>query len=866
MVLFLKRSLLAGAVVLFTGQAGAVGAPASASAPVAAHPNAARSELVSAQRLQLRWSLLRNEFAPAYPNGRALARLALTNGDSKALPAQGWSLYFSIVDGAVVGPLDGKLVVEQVGGQLFRIRPGAGFAGVAPGATLNIDYYHPSLVIKTSKVPSGPYLVFDQRPETGHAIADYSMAAITRPEQLDTGPNKHAPLTTAEALYAHNARSTDLPASSLAPIFPTPLKLERLAGSLRLDAMPRIDAPVLLRSEAALARTLLAPHTGKTSKSTLQLQLRTGKIDGQDSPEAYLLSIEPGAGIHITGATPAGVFRALQSLRDLLPVKASGAADLPALRVLDAPRFAYRGFMMDVARNFQSREAVYRLLDLMARYKLNKFHFHLTDDEGWRLAIKGLPELTNFGAVRGHTLSVAEHLQPAYGSGPDTRDPHGSGHYSRADYIAILRYAAARHIEVIPELEMPGHARAAVKAMEHRTRRLASQGNPDAKRFLLNDPADRSVYTSPQMYHDQVLNPGMDGTYHFIAHVVADLVAMHKEAGVTLRTIHMGGDELPAGAWEQSPASLARMQAEGLATSADLWDYFYGRVDAILKQHGLFASGWEEMGARKAQVDGKEKLAPNPRFAASGFNVYVWNNVHGAEDLAYRLANAGYGTVLSPVSNFYLDMAHNRNPEEPGVNWGGYIELEKIFDFIPLDYLKNSTDPALAQGKVALTDTGRANIRGLQGNLFTEAVREQSRIDYMIMPRLLAVAERAWAPDPAWAREADPAAAARLQALDWSGFVNQLGKRVLPRLDADANGKQDAVAYRIAPPGLKRDGARILANHQLPGFSLRYTSDGSEPSAASARVDGPITARGSIRVAAFAANGRRGASSQIDNP
>lgn len=814
------------------------------------------TQAAAARQLQLRWSLVRNVAAPDWPHARSLARLTLANRGNTALPAQGWSLYFNSMDGVQPGPAGANMVVEALGGQLFRMRPAAGFAGLAPGATLEIDYFHRVVLSNTEMAPRGPYLVFDSQPQNGLAIAQYQVDVMTTPEQLDTGSAERIARTTPQMLFARNAAASDLPADTLAPVFPTPAHLERLPGTLMLASMPRIVAAPGLRREAAAAQALFAGRLAPSTGSASLLRLQLGKIEGHDSPEAYRLTVDPQAGINLTGATPAAVFRGLQSLRAMLPLAPGDAVALPALRIADAPRFAYRGFQLDVARNFQSKETVLRLLDLMARYKLNKFHFHLTDDEGWRLAIAGLPELTSFGAQRGHGVPGAAHLAPAYGSGPALSDPHGSGYYSRADYIAILKYAAALHIDVIPELEMPGHARAAVKAMQSRQRRLAAQGRPDAAQYLLNDPHDRSVYLSPQLYDDNVLNPGMPGTYAFIERVIADVAAMHKEAGVTLRTIHVGADELPEGAWEKSPASLALMKRLKLAGSAELWDYFYDRVDRMLKQQGLSASGWEELGARKTALDGKAKLIPNPAFSRRGFTLYVWNNLDGAQDLAYRLANAGYGTVLAPVTHLYFDMAHNKNADEPGVRWGAYVELDTVYDFVPLDFVRG------AAGKERLTDYGKPNILGLEATLFTETVRDQARLDYLVMPRLLALAERAWAPDPAWAREQDAATAARLHAGAWSQFVNQLGKRVLPRLDAE----RSPIAYRIAPPGLSLDQGRVLANHQLPGFTLRYTADGSEPQAGSAEVRGPIASKGTIRVAAFAANGRSGKSSRIDNP
>jgi hexosaminidase len=283
----------------------------------------------------------------------------------------------------------------------------------------------------------------------------------------------------------------------------------------------------------------------------------------------------------------------------------------------------------------------------------------------------------------------------------------------------------------------------------------------------------------------------------------------------------------------------------------------------MLTQRGLIASGWEELGARKVKLRGEAKLIPNPEFTHRGFRLYVWNNLDDAEDLAYRMANAGYKTILAPATNLYFDMAYNKNPEEPGVNWAAYTDLDSVFDFIPFDFIRKSpTDATHKPGMDGLTDYGQRQILGLEGTLFTETVRERARMDYLLMPRLLALAQRAWAVDPAWTQETDPAKALSLHDADWSVFVNQLGKRVLPKLDAEYPGVQ----YRIAPPGLKLIDGKVLVNHQFPGFALRYTSDGSEPNGNSTLVSGPITAKGGIRVAAFNRTGRQGRSSWIENP
>jgi len=670
-------------------------------------------------------------------------------------------------------------------------------------------------------------------------VNDYVAAPFERSQRV----------VTPEAQFALDSGARDIPASELPPVFPTPVQVTKETGALRLTAMPQVAAPAELATEAAFAAEYLRPYFragGKGGAATLRLQV--GPVEGQSSLEAYELVVDSAAGIRIVGVSPAGVFYGLQSLRSLLPPPTPRAGlVLPAIRVVDAPRFGYRGFMLDVARNFHPKAAVLRTLDLLARYKLNVFHMHLTDDEGWRVEIAGLPELTAVGARRGHTLDSKGFLQPAFGSGPQVGRAYGSGFFSRADYVEIVRYAAARHIEVIPEIEMPGHARAAIKALG------------------LTDPHDTSVYTSVQGYPDNVMNPALESTYGFIERVVSDLVAMHREAGAPLRHIHMGGDEVPAGVWVGSPAVQAYMQAHGLTNVDDLWFVFYGRVEQILKAQGLLPSGWEEIAVRKTSRNGRRTTIPNPDFAARGWRAYVWNNVpgDGAEDLAYRLANGGYEVVLSPVSNLYFDLAWNQNPEETGLDWGGYVDVRKPFQFIPLDYYRNvPVDPSVFVGKDRLTAYGRAHVVGIQGNLWSETLGAEGRLEYMLLPKLFGLAERAWAPDPDWARERDPARSESLYREAWSRFVNVLGKRELPRLDREVSG----LNYRIPTPGLKAEGGVVHCSVELPGFTLRYTTDGSEPTGRSPEVRGPIPLRGTVRVAAFNTTGRKGHTARLVAP
>ena len=792
--------------------------------------------------LQLRWELVGDSIANDH--GASRAAFTLTNRDTKALAPTGWAIYYNALHGAGPGTVGGGFTIEDVIADLHRLVPAAGFAGLAPGASIRIPYLT-DLLLNASFLPRGPYIVFDAAKEVGVPLQDYVAVPFERRA------------VTPESQFALDSAIRVIPASELPPVFPTPVEVTQGTGALHLTALPPVEAPEALKNEAAFAAEYLRPYFGTTRKGGVSpIRLDVGPVAGQASPEAYTLVVDPVQGVRIVGASPAGVFYGLQSLRSLLPPAAPtprAGLVVPAIRVVDAPRFGYRGFMLDVARNFHPKPVVLRTLDLLARYKLNVFHLHLTDDEGWRIELPSLPALTAVGARRGHTLDSGTHLPPAFGSGPDVDRPWGSGFYSRGDYVEILRYAAARHIEVIPEIEMPGHARAAIKSME------ANQ------QYRLNDPDDRSVYTSAQGYHDNVMNPALESTYRFIERVVGELVAMHREAGVPLRHIHMGGDEVPAGVWEGSPAVQAYVKAHSLTSVDDLWFVFYGRVEQILKTQDLLPSGWEEIAVRKTHRAGQPTNIPNPDFAARGWRAYVWNNVPGggAEDLAYRLANGGYDVVLSPVSNLYFDLAWNQNPEETGLDWGGYVDLRKPFQFIPFDYYRNvPVDPSVFVGKDRLTDYGRAHVVGIQGNLWSETLGAEGRLEYMLLPKLFGLAERAWAPDPDWAGERDPARADSLYREGWSRFVNVLGQRELPRLDREVPG----VNYRIPTPGLKVEDGVVRCSVELPGFILRYTTDGSEPTVRSALVRGPIPLRGTVRVAAFNTTGRKGHTARLTAP
>ncbi|MBF9253750.1 carbohydate-binding domain-containing protein [Pontibacter sp. 172403-2] len=819
------------------------------------------------ENLKITWELIGNNT----PDDRhSLSALTLTNTGQQPLPASGWSLYFNSSPSFQPKDTSAPVKVEHINGNLLRLTPTKNFKSIPAGGSLRLEFVSRGQVINATDAPEGFYLVWNNNPTKGLPVQEVT---YTTPDR-----DKNETLwVAAKKIYNQNKSIQDIPFDKLPEIFPTPVKYEETGKSFTLTPAIPLVTDAAFKSEAELLATYLSSVFGEKPSIQASGQGKAIRLQQQDgfAPEGYALQVSPD-GIAISASTPAGIFYGIQSLKTMIPPAAlagmPSSVSITGVQVTDEPRFGHRAFMVDVARNFQPKQQLLKVLDLMALYKLNVLHFHMSDDEGWRLEIPALPELTEVGSKRGHTLDNKKNLQPSYASGPSVENTTGSGYYSKADFIEILKYADERHIRVIPEIETPGHARAAIKAMDARYERLMKEGKEaEAKQYLLRDLNDKSVYQSVQNWNDNVIDVALPSTYNFLETVVDEILKMYKEAGAPIETIHFGGDEVPKGVWEKSPAALAVIKNNPeVENTDDLWYYYFGKINDMLKERNLYLSGWEEIGLKKVKENGRTVYVPNPEFADENFHVDVWNNLTGAEDLAYKLANAGYKVVLTNVTNLYLDLAYQKDYDEPGLYWGGFLDVDKPFYFIPYDYLKNTkedsrgepVDRSIFKNKVRLTEEGKENIVGLQAPLWSEMVRSPERMEYMLLPKLLAVAERAWAKNPAWATEADPAKSEAMYNEAWSEFANVLGKRELPRLDVYARG----FLYRIPSPGAVVENGKVYANIQLPGLVIRYTTDGSEPTASSQIYKSPITAKGTIKLKAFTTTGRSGRVTTVQNP
>ena len=774
------------------------------------------------------------------------ATITIQNTGDVAWDATGWALYFSNIRKVLAVESD-EFSFEHINGDLHRIMPTDGFAGFEAGESKQIAIQAEYWVLSETDVMPRFYLAAPGL--TAKAVADTDteslpefVAPFTEPEQQWRTPDDESVIETAATRYASNAVVEDLGVDAVAAaIVPTPKEMTVDGGSLDLSGGVTINAigldSAVVESVAARLTLLGVAAVESGVPLTVSVDADDPAFTGKSTTEAYSLDVTDSA-ITIVGGDAAGAFYGLQSFLGLVPGDVSEGVAVPQVTIgYDAPRFGYRGVQLDIARNFPGKDAVLAVLEQMAAYKLNTLHLHLSDDEGWRLAIPGLPELTEVGARRCHDLSEQTCLLPQLGSGPSD-DTAGTGHLTRDDFIEILEAATARHIEVVPELDMPGHARAAIKAMEVR----AAGGDTT---YLLSDPEDTSAYTSVQYYDDNAMNGCMESSYAFVEKVMDEVEAMYDDAGATLSTWHVGGDEVGEGAWTQSPACEALYESEesDVDGAEDVHAYFVTRVNQMAMDHGFALRGWSD-GLRKTVGDeesGFSKVFLDPETDLGGNTVSTnwWGTLFWWDDSAYTMANAGYEVILTSPDFLYFDHPYEADPKERGYYWATrYTDVEKMFSYMPGNLPANAQIsrgrmgedysgvfmPTEANPDPVAELTQPANIIGMEGALWSETVRSQDQLEYMVFPRLLALAERAWH-RAAWEPSdgTDYTAEIDLEALaaDWERFANTLGHKELPKLD------KAGVHYRIEVPGATVDGGTLDVNVAMPGLAIEY-KDGDD--------------------------------------
>ena len=491
-----------------------------------------------------------------------------------------------------------------------------------------------------------------------------------------------------------------IPGSLAAPaLLPVPQKFEQRDGVFELGPETRVRVDSTAKDTGQYLAERLRRSTGfpLNVSTTSKAQVNKGEIllttkgASASQVEGYELNVAPDS-VVIWAADSAGLFYGVQTFLQLLPPEIFSAQpvrtkdwQVPCVRIQDQPRFAWRGFMLDVSRHFFNKEEIKEVLDVMAMHKLNTFHWHLTDDQGWRIQIKKYPRLTEVGAWR---KTVGFGLDPktsmAYGA-----DGRYGGFYTRADVREVVACARSRHITIVPEIEMPGHASAALSAYPQ----YSCTGGP------YNTDLAGGIFAG-------VYCAGKDETFEFLQNVLSEVIDLFPG-----KYIHIGGDEVPKDNWKKCPLCQARMKSEGLKTEHELQSYFVRRIETFLNSRGRSLIGWSEI-----------------REGGLAQNAAIMDWIGGAVEAA----GSGHDVVMTPTKYCYFDYYQSTNQTKEPKAIGGYLPLGQVYKLEPV--------PA------ELAASFRPHIIGAQANLWTEYVPNLKHAEYMAFPRLCALAEVAWSP------------------------------------------------------------------------------------------------------------------------
>ena len=553
--------------------------------------------------LTLHWEFGQNDLTPSVCE----AYLTLTNTSCDTLSNEGWILYFNLMSLHPIYTEGDALCETEIQASWHSIEPTQAFTPLAPGESRTFTMRYRGSAIRENIRPEGFFLIYPKHSALNtkpHTIP-CTYAPYTRPEQMKRGI-----ITWEKTPYAEGNYVFDY--------------VERVLGD---EAIGRLG------DEAKEVQPLLPQPKQMTYADGVCEVAKAeiiSRLDANMVKEGYTLIITPDT-IRIEASDEAGIFYAKQTLLQW-------GDTIPCGIVTDYPDLQHRGLMLDIARNYYPADSIYRIMDIMAYHKLNVLHLHLSDDEAWRLEIPGLPQLTAIASRRGYTQDESDCLLPMYCGGWDPDAPTtANGYLTREKYIELLRYASDRHIRVIPEIDMPGHMRAAKKAMGK----------------LLTDSAfDARVYKSAQNYTDNVIDVTQPFAIEFVDRVVTEIVKMHEEAGHPLTIFNIGGDEVPKGA-------LTKEEHQA----------FIDAVLEILKRYNMQPMGWEEI----------DHFCP----AKSGAICYAWLN---SESKPMQLAEAGYQVVIATASHLYFDFAYCNHHEEKGLSWGGYTDEYRSFDWLPAQH------------------------------------------------------------------------------------------------------------------------------------------------------------------------------------
>jgi hexosaminidase len=657
------------------------------------------------------------------PEGDSVITFLQITNLSAGLIGRQWRLYFSMGLSPVAE--ERRVIQTIVDGRYGFLEPTAQWQALEPGDSINVQI--------RNWLFSGMQLVARQGFHVTQ-LTDGSERLLGAPVLLEP-----------DLVALTKPRSTwvSAPSPQADRNLPSP------SGTAPEEIIPSVKEQVLRSEEINVTRLHVADTSLNSEAAYLRKLLLQMGVFGEGIP--IYLSIEPAIessyqletsndGINIVGRDEQAVFYGIQTLRQIIRPQKAGCT-FPTVQVADTPDFEHRAFFLDIARHFQPLDQIKKTIEVMSTYKMNRLQLGISNDEGWRLEIQSVPELTMVGARRSyHRYKPDGTLRALYPAWGDDHQDY-AGFISRNEFVDLLRHAKKHHVEVILEFNLPGHANAVIQSL----------GQSD--RWQLTDPEDTSEYRSAQGYTANVINVGMHDNYRLAKVILEEIKTMYDAAELPMSRIHFGGDEVPEGAWLDSPAcrrlpvwntawDVTNPEQAREATQA-LMAYHYDQVTTIAEQvsPGIQTGFWHEMGAS----------------GDSNTNSYynAWLTSDADTNLIDSLIDRGQNLVISNASFLYLDMPYAMRADEPGLPWAGYINTKSIYNFDPL-------------GCWALTAGQSSQVLGIQAQLWSETVFTTDLMDYYTFPRLLAVAERAWNSRPTLDR--------------WPQFRQALITRELPHI------------------------------------------------------------------------------------